>query len=184
MEYSLRSSIRGRRLERLTENETISSFSSWKQNVEFQLTNCVDFAPYLVRNFSWRPSRVQYRGLSDDGDDVPAANRKLAMQKHAVLDHLIRLICSYCPEHIQSEIERKCTSLDWIWQRIRRHYGFSQSEVHFLKLSTVKMGSEERYETYFQRIMAHLYDNLLTSGSTIKFDGEVVTENEEMSPTV
>ena len=97
---------------------------------------------------------------------------------------MIRLISSYCPEHIQSEIERKCTSLDWIWQRIRRHYGFAQSEVHFLKLSSIKLKPDERHETFFQRIMAHLYDNLLMAGSEIKFEGEVMEENEEMSPTV
>ena len=32
--------------------------------------------------------------------------------------------------------------------------------------------------------MSHLYDNLLTAGSTIKFEGDESTENEEMSPTV
>ena len=180
----LRSAIKGRRLERLTENETISSFTSWKQNLEFQLMTSSDFAPFMARNVTWRPSKVEYRGLADDGDEVPVANRKTAIHKHALLDHMIRLISSYCPEHIQSEIERKCTSMEWIWQRIRRHYGFSQSEVHFLKLASIKLESNERYETFFQRIMAHLYDNLLTVGSSIKFDGEEITENEEMSPTV
>ena len=32
--------------------------------------------------------------------------------------------------------------------------------------------------------MAHLYDNLLTAGSTIRHVGEKVEEDEEMSPTV
>ena len=179
-----RSAIKGRRLERLTENETISSFTSWKQNLEFQLMSCADFAPFLAKNFKWATKKTDHRGLTDDGVDVPEQSRKLGIQKGAVLDQMIRLITSYCPEHIQAEIERKCTSLDWIWQRIRRHYGFSQSEVHFLKLSSIKLGKDERYETYFQRIMSHLYDNLLSAGSTLKFDGEEVKENEEMSPTV
>ena len=179
-----RSAIKGRRLERLTENETISSFNSWKQNIEFQLMTCADFVPFLVKNFKWSPKKVEFRGLTDDAESVPVATRKVAITKHAYLDHMIRFISSYCPQHIQSEIERKCTSLDWIWQRIRRHYGFSQSEVHFLKLSTIKLEKDERHETFFQRIMAHLYDNLLSAGSIIKFDGEEVSENEEMSPTV
>ena len=105
MAQPFRSDIRTRRLERLTENETISSYTSWKQNLEFQLMRSVDFAPFLVRNFQWRPSRVPYRGLTDDGEEVVAANRKLAMQKHAVLDHMIRLISSYCPAHIQSRVQ-------------------------------------------------------------------------------
>ena len=111
----MRCSIKGRRLKRLTENETISSFASWKQNLEFQLLTSADFAPFLANNFKWSPKRVKYRGLSDDGDDVTAADRNLAIQKHAILGHVIRLISSYCPEHIQAEIENKCTSMDWIW---------------------------------------------------------------------
>ena len=181
---SVRSSIRSRRLECLTENETISSFNSWKQNLTFQLTTAAEFVPFLARGFTWRPSKVQDRGLTDDGEDVPIARRKLALQKAALLDQMIRFISSYCPVHIQSEIERKCTSLDWIWQRIRRHYCFAQSEVNFLKLSSIKMEANERHETFFQRIMAHLYDNLLMANSEIRFEGEIITENEEMSPTV
>ena len=97
---------------------------------------------------------------------------------------MLGLIVSYCPETIRFEIERKATSLKWIWQRVRRHYGFSKSESHFLKLSCIKLNEGERYESFFQRIMSHLYDNLLTSDSGITFDGVPVTANEEMSPTV
>ena len=178
---SIHSSIKSRRLERLTEKETISSFNSWKQNLEFQMTTCPEFAPFLVKGFTWKPSKIQYRGLTDDGEDVPAASRKVASVKHAYLDHMIGLIGNYAPQHIESEIKRKCTSLDWIWQRVRRHYGFAQSEVHFLKLSGIKLEADERHETFFQRIMAHLYDNLLVANSEIKFEGDVMTETEEMS---
>ncbi len=129
----LRSAIKGRRFERLTENETISSSSS------------ADFAPFLVIDAKLRSSKVKYRGLS-----VAENKRKLALQKHAILDHMIRLISSYCPTDIRSEIEKKCTSLEWIWERISRHYGFSQLEVHFLKLASMKMEAGERYETYFR----------------------------------
>ena len=124
MNTSFQSTIRGRRLERLTENETISSFNSWKQNLEYQLMSCADFVPFLRKGCEWCSSKTEYRGLTDDGDDVAETRRKLDMQKHAILDQLIRLIASYCPEHIQSDIERKCTSIEWIWQRVRRHYGF------------------------------------------------------------
>ena len=97
---------------------------------------------------------------------------------------MIGLIVSYCPETIRFEIERKATSLKWIWQRVRRHYGFSKSESHFLKLVSIKLNDGELYESFFQRIMSHLYDNLLTTDSGIIFDGQPITSNEEMSPTV
>ena len=39
-------------------------------------------------------------------------------------------------------------------------------------------------ETLYQRIMAHLDDNLLTADSGIHHDGAALTRDEEMSPTV
>lgn len=96
---------------------------------------------------------------------------------------MIGLIVSYCPETIRVEIKRKCTSLGWIWNRVRRHYGFNKSEVNFLRLATFKFQDSKRYEAFFRRIMAHLYDNLLSADSNLTFDDEPYTTTEEMSPT-
>ena len=175
--------FKARKLEALTENETIASVNSWQQNLEFQLAACNEFSPFLASDFTWSRKSVTDRGLTDDttGD---VNSRKTAAQKCIVLNHMLGLIISYCPENIRLEIERKSTSLKWIWQRVRRHYGFSKSEVHFLKLANIKLNEGERYESFFQRLMSHLCDNLLTTDSGIVFDGQKVTENEEMSPTV
>ena len=154
-----------RKLEALTENETISSFASWKQNLEFQLASCDNFAPLIAPDFNWKLASVTNRGLEDD--QAGANNFKTAVQKKIMLDKMIGLIVGFCPEIIRLEIERKCTSLKWIWNRIRRHYGFSKSEGNFLKLATLKYKDGERYESFFQRIMAHLYDNLMCAESAL-----------------
>ena len=88
------------------------------------------------------------------------------------------------PSLIRNDIVKKSTSLNYIWQRVRKHYSFTQSEVNFLRLSSIRHQEGERYETFFQRIVAHLEDNLLTTGSTIKHEGAEITANEEMTPTV
>jgi len=77
----------------------------------------------------------------------------------------------------------KSTSLSWVWTHIRKHYSFSQSEVNFLRLSSFKRENDERYETFYQRIIAHLDDNLLTVASGMHHDSAVATVDEEMSPT-
>ena len=171
--------FKARKPEVLTERETITSFSSWKQNLEFHLASCDMFAPFIAADASWEIKSVTNRGLQDD----TTAGGKTAAQKLYVLNHMIGLIVSYCPENIRSEIDRKCTSLGWIWSRVRRHYGFNKSEVNFLKLATIKFQEGERYEAFFQRIMAHLYDNLLSPDCNLLFDGEQYAANEDMSPT-
>ena len=45
------------------------------------------------------------------------------------------------------------------------------------------MKYQERYGTFYQRIVAHLEDNLLTVASNLQHDGERPTQDETMSPT-
>ena len=52
-----------------------------------------------------------------------------------------------------------------------------------MRISTIKRGPDERFETLYQRIVAHLEDNKLTTESNIQHDGAAVTTNEELSPT-
>ena len=66
---------------------------------------------------------------------------------------------------------------------ICRHYGFVQSEANFLSLCEIKRKEGERYETFFQRILAHIDDNLLTAASNIQHDGFEVEKDEVMSLT-
>ena len=137
--------FKARKLEALTESETISSFSSWKQNLVFHLASVNDFAEFIAPNATWQPGSVTNRGLVDGIGE----NAKTAVQKAFILDHMIGLIVSYCPENIRMEIQRKCTSLKWIWNRVRRHFGFNKSEVNFLKLATLRYNDGEHYEAFF-----------------------------------
>ena len=96
---------------------------------------------------------------------------------------MLGVIASYAPSLLRKDIIEKSLSLDWIWKRIRKHYNLQQSEVHFLRIANIKKEVDERYETLFQRIIAHLDDNLLTTDSGIEYDGEAITVNEELTPT-
>ena len=167
----------------LSEEETITSFASWQSNLCYHLSLCNDFAPFLANAFTWGKSSVTNRGLQDDPNDVAADVRKTAAQKSIQLERMLGLIAQFSPSLLHNEITKRSTGLTWIWKRIRRHYSFSKSEINFLKLYLIKRKEGERYETFYQRIIAHLEDNLLTVESAIKHDGVVPTTDEEMSPT-
>ena len=134
--------FKARKPQTLTENESLASFNSWRQNIEFHIASCDQFAPFL--DVTWGTKGTANRGLVDD----TTAGGKTAAQKAIMLNHLIGYIVSYSPANIRQEIERKCTSLAWIWPRIRRHHGFTKSEVNFLKLSSFKRVVRERYESF------------------------------------
>ena len=77
--------FKARKLEPLTENESISSFSSWKQNLEFHLASCNDFAEFIGPSSVWSQQSVVNRGLVDGTGE----NAKTAVQKAFVLEHMI-----------------------------------------------------------------------------------------------
>ena len=165
----------------LTENKTITSYANWHSNVLYHLSLCNEFAPFL--ELEWAVKSTANRGLVADGDPVPAAARKTAAQKAIILERMLGMIAQFAPSLLRKDIIKSSTSLAWIWKRIRLHYGFVQSEVHFLKISEIKRKDDERYETFYQRILAHLDDNLLTTGSNIQHNGAAIAEDEIMSPT-
>ena len=163
----------------LTESETITSYANWQSNMLYHLSLCNDFAPFLEGN--WSSQTVQNRGLVDDPPDAP--NRKTAVQKKITLERMLGLIAQFAPSLLRNDIIKRSTNLAWIWQRIRRHFNFVQSEVNFLNIANISRKPDERYETFYQRIVAHLEDNLLTVASGLHHDGAVPTTDEVMSPT-
>ena len=148
----------------LTESESISSFSNWKSNQLYHLSLNNAFAPYIADDFRWQRKSVLNRGLADDAAD--AADRKTAAQKVVQLNSMIDMIAQFCPALLRGDIIKKSTSLKWIWQRVRKYYSFSQSEVNFLKIADIKREQDERHERLYQRILAHLDDNLSDKWAT------------------
>jgi hypothetical protein len=162
----------------LTDNETISSFANWKSNMLYNLSLNDEFSQFL--DSEWSKKSVANRGLSAK---LMGTVTKTATQRAIVLERMLGLVAQFSPSLLRTEIMKRSTSLEWIWTRLRKHYSFSASEANFLKLSGIKREENERYETFYQRIVAHIEDNLLTTASGILFDGEVVEADEEISPT-
>ena len=147
----------------LQEKETITSFANWQSNLLYHLSLNNEFSAYLEAE--WLKKSVASHGFADDGEDAPAATRKTAVQKAIQLDRMLGLVAQFSPSLLRNDIIKKATSLSWVWKRIRKYYSFSQSEVNFLKLSSIQRMENERYETLYQRILAHIEDNLLTIAS-------------------
>ena len=162
-------------------DENIPSYSNWQSNMLYHLSLCNDFAPFL--ELEWQKHGVANRGLRADGIDVGVDQRKTAIQKKITLERMLGLIAQFAPSLLRNDIVKRSTSLSWIWQRIRKHFNFAQSEVNFLNLANIKHKPEERYETFYQRLMAHVEDNLLTIESGLLYDGAAPVEDEVISPT-
>ena len=169
----------------LTDRETITSFESWKQNLEYTLSLDPGFAPFIHEGVSWlKRSRTQpLRGFTSDGNDIPAAERRTAANKVYALELMLGQIANYCPVISRNTIVKNSTSLAHIWQSIRQHFGFQVSGAQFIDFDNIRMESDERPETLFQRLTAFIEDSLLRPGG-LTHHGEFVAEEEELSPTL
>jgi len=169
----------------LTKHETINSFENWKQNLIYTLSLDSNFAPFLAEGVTWlKKTKAQpTRGFQDDGSSVPTASRLTARQKVNFLELMLGQIANYCPIISRSSLVKNSTSLEFIWQTIRQHFGFQVTGAHFIDFADVHLEPNERPEDLYQRLMAFVEDSLLkTNGLT--HHGDAMTEDEELSPTL
>ena len=105
----------------LTKSETITSFESWRQNLEYTLSLDANFAPFLVDGFTWlkKTPTQDLRGLANDGKNIPHASRRSAQQKVTHLELMLGQIANYSPVISRNSIVKNSTSIQFIWQTIR-----------------------------------------------------------------
>ena len=170
----------------LTKTETITSFESWRQNLQYTLALDQNFATFLVDGFAWlkKTPTTPLRGLTDDGDGVPEDKRCTAAQKVTHLDLMLGQIANFCPVISRNSIVKNSISMNSIGQAIRLHYGFQSTGPHFIDFNNIKLEPGERPEDLYQRLQSFVEDSLLTADSLIKHHGEVSKEDEELSPSL
>ena len=170
----------------LTREETITSFESWRQNLKYGLSLDRNFAAFIQEGVEWeKKSRNNpNRGFGDDGEEVAVAQRRTAAQKVIHFELMLGQIANYCPVISRNTIVKNSTSLENVWQSIRAHFGFQTTGAHFIDFAEMKLKPGERPEDLYQRLVAFVEDNLLTTEGGITHHDEEPDEDEEMSPMV
>lgn len=170
----------------LTKHETINSFESWRQNLQYTLSLDHNFAAFLVDGFTWqkKTNAAPLRGFENDDEGVPEATRRTAAQKCTHLDLMLGQIANYCPVISRNTIVKHSTSVKSIWQAIRLHFGFQSTGGHFLDFNNIHLEPGERHEDLYQRLASFVEDNLLRTDGGIRHHGEIPDTDEELSPSL
>ncbi|XP_066029493.1 uncharacterized protein [Pocillopora verrucosa] len=169
----------------LSKVESINSFENWKQNLIYTLSLDSNFAPFLADGFTWlKKTRSQpLRGLHNDGESVPLARRLTARQKVNFLELMLGQIANYCPIISRNTLVKNSTSLEFIWQTIRQHFGFQVTGAQFIDFSEIHLAADERPKDLYQRLTAFVEDSLLRANG-LTHNGQAVQEDEELTPTL
>jgi len=159
----------------LTEEETITSFETWKNNMIFTLSLDDTFAPFLKAGATWRKKTKTslFRGFTGVG----AAN------KAASLELMLGQIANFAPVISRNTIVKNSTSMNSIWEAIRLYYGIQSNGARLIDFVSIRSSPNKRHEALYQEMVAFIEDCLLTSDCGLKHHGEVVDED-EMSPTL
>ena len=169
-------SLKVTRPDRLTNDETLTSFEDWKNNITFYLTQDKDFAVLLKETTTWTKS-----------SDADTNRGRSTPENRAALDRFLGLIASLAPPLLYHEIIDDTTSISDVFRLLRSYYQFSPSESTFMKYYSIKRevvnGTLERPLHLFLRMKQFIRDNLLLSSGKIEHDGKVPTTNETLSPT-
>lgn len=170
----------------LTKQETITSFESWRQNLQYILSLDANFAPFLVDDVTWlkKTPANPLRGMANDGEEIPENNRRTGAQKVTHLELMLGQIANYCPIISRNTFVKNSTSMNSIWQAIRMHYGFQSTGGHLLDFNNIHLEPGERPEDLYQRLTSFVEDNLLLADGQILHHGEAPEVDEEISPTL
>lgn len=170
----------------LSKTETVNSFENWRQNILYTLSLDANFAPFLSDGVRWeKKSRAApHRGFTNDAHPIPENQRRTREQKVAHLELMLGQIANYCPVISRNTLIKNSTSMDFIWQQIRLHFGFQSTGAHLIDFCDIKLEPNERPEDLYQRLMAFSEDNLLRRDLGILHHGEQLQEDEEMTPSL
>ena len=130
------------KIERLTENESLTSFKSWKGIMLYNLGLDNNFAPFLNPDVHWeKKSRcVENRGLADEinpdgppnGEGVPQpVVVQTAAQRCRTLEMLLNSIANYAPVISRDTIVKSSTCLDDIMACAQNPLRFSDQRCPF-----------------------------------------------------
>ena len=131
----------------LTRNETLNSFTNWKENLlVYTLSLDPAFSPFLVDGYSWQKKTATNptRGFTDDPQSVPADARQTVVQKNAKLELMLGQIANFATTISRNTIVKNATSLNDIWLKIREHYWFQTNDSRFLDLFQIQLNPGER----------------------------------------
>ena len=174
--------VLGPKLRALTPNETLSSLESWMSMVRYNLSLNKEFHPYLKADmiFGNKTRASPNRALTDRGSGDTAVSKEAQCIQ---VDMMLEQIANWADLIPRNDIVRDCTSLDNVWQVIRRYYNLETTGSLLNQAWNLVRQPDESPQALFSRLK-QLYDNNLLQKGGLKHLGKQMTVDEEMTPTL
>ena len=153
-------------------------FERWKGVMLANLKKNPKFLPFL--NSTWGKQSANNRDQVDDDEST-------AVDKSSQIDALLAHMSHYGPSALQRDIIRRCKSLDEVWKSIRTWAGLKisgNSVLAYYKACHSYDPDTISSTDFYYKLFNMKEDSLLQKNGDIKYEGEVVDKEEEMSSGV
>ena len=132
------------------------------------------------------PDRVTADGqrvqLGNNGHAAELA--RILTVRNAQLAKFITHIATLCHHTENDDVTNHSTSLEWIFDYLKKHYGLMTKGANFMNLSDHVYKHGTPHQTFYKQYRASFVDNLRKNGDVVKYKNDfVLTEDEKLSPS-
>ena len=108
----------------------------------------------------------------------------LLVSRNSQLAKFITHVATLCHHTENDDITTYSTSLNWIFDYLKKHYGLETKGANFMNISEHVFKKGTPYQTFYKQYRASFIDNLRKQGDVVKYKNNfVLTEDEKLSPS-
>ena len=176
------------------QNQTLSFLEQEVINYEFISGN---YSSWSAKNETADGKRI-VRLHNDDPDkkvidartgaENVAANPGLLVtllnKRNSQLAKFIQLIANMCQYSEQPDILTASTSLNWIWDYLKKHYNIESRGSHIIDVAAINPKTNQKPIVFYKQFRSGVVNNLRKLGDKMLYKGgKQLTEDEIISPT-
>ena len=149
----------------LNSNETKETIDAWFNQTKAFIRAIPAYSRYMDLTWSSHAASVTrgFKPIVEGGQQITAAVQSTQVEA------LIDLVCTYAPKLDVSHIREEATSLRWIYNYIREHYGCRRTGRQMMqKFSTLQRRPDERLNAFWNRWKGFYAENRIRKNDEIK----------------
>ena len=158
----------------LSNTETKESIDSWYNSTKAMIRAIPVYQRYMDLTWTAHCSDVN-RGFTDSTTDANLTKKVQSTQVEALID----LVCVNVPEIDINHIRSEATSLNWIYNYIREHYGVKRTGRQMMqKFGVLQRKEGERLNSFWNRFQGFYAENRIRKDDEIKIsnsEGRLIT---------
>ena len=154
-------------LQALRRHETKLDLEKWWINLKIHLKG-TQYKEVMLKTWTAKSSDSN-RGFTES---TIGSKTWTADELSTLVGDMLETILSFIPEIAPSAVLNKATSLEWLFDHVRKHYGCARTGRDMMyKFKTLERKPGEKMTAYWSRFVAFYEDNRIKKDDKLKTDG-------------